>query len=100
MTVFERLARTGTAKDSRDIVEIGGLDEGGDDRRTPVLRRWNQRKNPCRRARLAEWRAPGGIVAHFDFEAAIAGKARQAARQAFFHLVFPARLSSRAADPS
>jgi hypothetical protein len=34
---------------------------------------------------LAEWRAPGGIVAHFDFEAAIAGKARQAARQAFFH---------------
>jgi hypothetical protein len=49
---------------------------------------------------LAEWRAPGGIVAHFDFEAAIAGKARQAARQAFFHLVFPARLSSRAADPS
>jgi hypothetical protein len=88
MTVFERLARPGTAKDSRDIVEIGGLDEGGDDRRTPVLRRRNQRKNRCRRARLAEWRAPGGIVVHFDFEAAIAGKARQAARQAFFSLKF------------
>ena len=37
---------------------------------------------------MAEWRAPGGIVAHFDFEAAIAGKARQAARQAFFSLSF------------
>jgi hypothetical protein len=48
---------------------------------------------------LAEWRAPGGIVAHFDFEAAIAPAKRQAARQAFFHSVFPARLSSRASDP-
>jgi hypothetical protein len=34
MIVFERLARRGTAKDSFDIVEFGGLDEGLDDRRT------------------------------------------------------------------
>jgi hypothetical protein len=43
---------------------------------------------------------PAASLLIFDFEAAIAGKARQAARQAFFHLVFPARLSSRATDPS
>src|ERR1700730_6499040 len=100
MIVFERLARRGTAKDSFDIVEFGGLDEGLDDRRTAAPRRRNQQKIILAAERDWPNGALGGIVAHFD--AVIAGKARQEGRQAFFHCGFfgAAFLSRHGSEPN